>query len=201
MWNPGLDPGRDRRDPTLHPRWEAGSHQGSRVGGGIPPWIPGGRRDPTKDPGWEAGSRLGSQVGGGIPPRIPGGRRDPTKDPGWEAGSRLGSRVGCGIPGWTPGGKGGIPPTVAGSRQSHLGSQVGLAGSHLNPACLFTWAAIGLHFLCYVCFSFKNNVRRNPKALYKGFERLSLLQALLAPKLNQLPPLKTIILIRLQMME
>ena len=62
MWSPGLDPGRDRRDLALDPRWEAGSYLGSRLGGipvstpgrtgGILPWIPGSRQ-----------SHLGSQVG------------------------------------------------------------------------------------------------------------------------------------------
>ena len=37
----------------MDPRWEAGSHLGSQVGGGILPWIPAGRRDPRLDPGWE----------------------------------------------------------------------------------------------------------------------------------------------------
>ena len=31
---------------------------------------------------------------------------------------------------------------MVGSQQSHLGSQVGLAGSHLNPTCLFTWDSL-----------------------------------------------------------
>ena len=48
-----MDPGWDRQDPALDPRWEAGSHQGSRVGGGILPWNPGGMQDPGLDPGWD----------------------------------------------------------------------------------------------------------------------------------------------------
>ena len=70
MWSPGLDPGRDRRDLALDPRWEAGSYLGSRLGG-IPvstlggmgrilPWIL----------GWTPGGNGGIPA---IPPGIPGG--------------------------------------------------------------------------------------------------------------------------------
>ena len=52
--------------------------------------------------------------------------------------------------------------------------------------CFSNWFTL---FVLPLFFSFKENVRRNPKPLYKSFKRLSLLQALLAQKLNQLPPL------------